>query len=188
MSTASDTNDTLLMMSLCKFYRDPSRMDHVIPIIEGVSDVSLRLIDFFVTGYVRRHNTTIPTVLSNGMTSQLNVHISYRAQLQAYSKHAFDCFRRRERILFCYATDKSIETTVGQLNFFRWLITHGVLKYIIANRAEIERDMIQTQKASQTQPTTEGATLAESAEIKEHSNPPEALMKRFPGTTTLTFV
>ena len=164
-----DPGDTLLMMSLCKFYQDPANMNRVIPIIDGQSDISLRLIDYFVTSYVRRQHVTIPT--PNG---QLNVHLSYRAQLQAYSKQAFDCFRRRQRILFCYATDKSIETTIGQLNFFRWLLSNSVLDYILGHRVDIERDMVQSQKASH---------LLDS----EQSEDVDALMKQFPGTT-VTFV
>ena len=34
-----------------------------------------------------------------------------------------------------------METTVGQLNFFEWAITDGVLKYIVDNREIIHRDM-----------------------------------------------
>jgi hypothetical protein len=173
----TDSNETLLTMALCKFYRDPSHMERIMPIIEGNSDVSLRLIDYFVTGYVRRHNTCVQTVLPNGMSSHLNVHLSYRAQLQAYSKQSFDCFRRRERILFCYATDKSIETTIGQLNFFKWLLTHGILDYVLEHRAEIEQDMVHNIKAPQVPMLP-----------SEQGNAAEALMKRFSGTTTLTFV
>lgn len=175
---SDDSNENLLTMALCKFYRDPQHMERIMPIIEGNSEISLRLIDYFVTGYVRRHNTCVPMVLPNGMPSQLNVHLSYRAQLQAYSKQSFDCFRRRERILFCYATDKSIETTIGQLNFFKWLLTHGILDYILAHRVDIECDMMHNSKSVQMSVQQPGNS----------DNAAEALMKRFSGTTTLTFV
>ena len=46
-----------------------------------------------------------------------------------------------ERIEFYYDDSKSITTTVGQLNFFRWAIENGVMNYITDNLSEIEDDM-----------------------------------------------
>lgn len=184
-------HEVLLMQSLSKFYRVTANMDIIIPIIDGNSDVSLRLIDYFVTGYVRRHNVSVTSTLPTGAPVQLNVHLSYRAQLKAYSKQTFDCFRRRDRILFCYAPDKSIETTIGQLNFFRWLITHGVLAYIQENRASIEADMVHVQKprsslspAATVGTDTPDRSLNVTPSLDSDDDP---LMKRFTGRTTLTF-
>lgn len=193
-------NETLLMVSLCKFYEDASNMERIVPIIEGTSDISLRLIDYFVTSYVKIHGTSIPMKLNNGMSSHLNVHLSYRSQLQAYSKQSFDCFRRHQRILFCYgeSSDKSIETTVGQLNFFRWLLTNNILEYITENKRVIEREMMQRQKSTSAvvrdpHQSMDGKDASKKDEIAppvigDTSSMPEALMRRFPGTTTLTFV
>ena len=72
---------------------------------------------------------------------QFIVYINYKSQLKAYSKKYFDPFCRRERIDFQYEKNKSIITTVGQLNFFRWAITNNVIKYIKNNLSEIEKDM-----------------------------------------------
>jgi hypothetical protein len=35
----------------------------------------------------------------------------------------------------------SIETTIGQLNFFKWAIENGIIKYIENNYSIIEDDM-----------------------------------------------
>jgi hypothetical protein len=140
-------NDRLLMTSLSKFYREPGNMQALLPIINGHSKVSLRLIDYFITNYVRKHNTIIPHEDPvTGTVTQFNVHLSYRAQLKAYSKQAFDCFRRRDRVLFCYDKGKSIETTIGQLNVFRWLISNNVIEYITDHLEEIDADMMCSQK------------------------------------------
>jgi hypothetical protein len=70
------------------------------------------------------------------------VHFHYKRELKAYSKRLFDPFCRRERISFQIRGQAPIEeTTVGQLNFFRWAIEMGVIRYIIAHVADIERDM-----------------------------------------------
>jgi hypothetical protein len=70
------------------------------------------------------------------------VHFQYKRELKAYSKRLFDPFCRRERIAFQVRGQPKIEeTTVGQLNFFRWAIEKGVIRYILEHSAEIEKDM-----------------------------------------------
>lgn len=177
--SAPTANERLLMMSLSKFYEDRKHMQTIIPIIEGQGGVSLRVIDFFVTNYVRRHNTSLTTSLANGMETQFNIYLSYRSQLKAYSKQAFDCFRRRDRILFWYDRNRSIETTVGQLNFFKWVLTHGILDYITANLAAIEVDMVQRT----SKPT--GGNEEHDDELKPTAT--NKNMKRLQGVTTISF-
>ena len=101
----------------------------------------LRIIDWFVTNYAKKHPITLKT--DDGM--HFNVYINYRSQLKAYSKHQFDPFRRRFRINYYYDKDKFVETTIGQLNFFKWLIEYNVLAYIQAHHEEIESDMTSSQ-------------------------------------------
>eukprot|EP00798_Chlamydomonas_sp_ICE-L_P025492 gene25492-11148_t len=90
------------------------------------SKISLRLIDWFVTNYAKTHNVVIHSPIAS---LPLNVYRQYRMQLKAYSKQQFDPFRRRDRILFHYGSE-NIETTVGQLNFFRWMIENRILEYV----------------------------------------------------------
>lgn len=142
----------LLMISLSKFYAQKSNINKLLAIIEPAdkkqeSRVSLRLIDWFVTNYSKKNNTII-TKERNNNVMHFNVYLSYRAQLKAYSKQLFDPFRRRDRITFWFDTDKSLETTIGQLNMFRWIIQNDILDYINNNIDDIENDMIQTQKSN----------------------------------------
>ena len=142
----------LLMISLSKFYAQKSNINKLLAIIEPAdkkqeSRVSLRLIDWFVTNYSKKNNTII-TKERNNNVMHFNVYLSYRAQLKAYSKQLFDPFRRRDRITFCFDSDKSIETTIGQLNMFRWIIQNDILDYINNNIDDIENDMIQTKKTN----------------------------------------
>lgn len=146
-------------MSLSTFYRDSDNIQRIIPIIHGKSSISLRLIDWFVTNYAKKRHIFIPiernAVLASPLVhcntdssanTHINVYLSYRAQLKAYSKQQFDPFRRRERIMFCYEKNKGIETTIGQLNFFRWLLTNRILDYIFQNAPDIEKDMNEQSK------------------------------------------
>ena len=65
----------------------------------------------------------------------------YKLKLKAYSKSRFDPFCRWERISIPYVEGKLIETTIGQLNFFKWAIENKIIDYIDANYADIEKDM-----------------------------------------------
>jgi len=119
------------------FYNQPGRLAEVVPILTGTSAVSLRLIDWFVTNYSKKFNVSY---LMDDRTFQ--VHFHYKRELKAYSKRLFDPFCRRERISFQIQGSAPIEeTTVGQLNFFRWAIEKGVIRYILEHLVDIERDM-----------------------------------------------
>jgi len=142
-----DSKD-LLMISLSRFYSTKANINKIIPLIEQKSDISLRLVDWFVTNYSKKNNTVI-TRERQGNIIHFNVYLSYRNQLKAYSKEKFDPFRRNEHIVFYYDVDKFIETTHGQLNFFRWIIQNDVLEYIKDNMEVIENDMLITQKQNQ---------------------------------------
>jgi hypothetical protein len=125
------------------FYNQPGRLEEVLPILTGASPVSLRLIDWFVTNYSKKFNVAYPLAEApDAPARQYLVHFHYKRELKAYSKRLFDPFCRRERISFQIRGQPPIEeTTVGQLNFFRWAIEKGVIAYILAHAAEVEHDM-----------------------------------------------
>lgn len=129
------------MNSLSKFYASKTNIEKIVPIINGKSEISLRLLDWFVTNYSKKTVTNIAI----GEES-VNVYLSYRSQLKAYSKQQFDPFRRRDRITFYYDKEDFVETTIGQLNFFRWVIQNNILEYIFENIKDIEKDMFSMQK------------------------------------------
>lgn len=134
-------------------------------IITGTSPLSLRVIDWFVTHYAKTKNTLYwindhtcemvehSTPQSSVTLRKFYLYLEYRAQLKSYSKIHFDCFRRHERISFVIDNTplRVIETTVGQLNFFRWAMQNNVLDYIRQHLAEIEEHMSTFQKKSKGQ-------------------------------------
>jgi hypothetical protein len=76
--------------------------------------------------------------------------LDYRAQLKSFKKFNFDAFRRHERITF-YIGDKTskiinedndyIETTIGQLNFFKWAFNNKIIIYALQNQKNIYENM-----------------------------------------------
>lgn len=142
-------NKNLLMVSLAKFFSDQTNIVKVMSIISGDSNISLRLIDWFVTNFSKKNGTIIVDNHAKNVT-HFNVYMSYRSQLKAYSKQQFDPFRRRDRITFYYERDKFTETTIGQLNFFRWVLENKILDYMEHHHNIIESDMITAQKENST--------------------------------------
>ena len=130
----------LLMSSLTLFFRDKVNLEKIMPIINGKSNISLRILDWFVTNYAKKYNISYNITVED-IIKKFIVHISYKSQLKAYSKKLFDPFCRRERIRFMDHNNNEIITTAGQLNFFRWVIENDIFNYISDNIDNIEKDM-----------------------------------------------
>ena len=120
MSTKYNTQNNLLLENLLLFY-NIQKLDKVINIINGKSKISLRLIDWFATNYSKKH-FIVYNIIENGKSRRFKVYQDYKLKLKAYSKKRFDPFCRWERITIPYKNNTYIETTIGQLNFFRWYI------------------------------------------------------------------
>ena len=137
------TQNTLLLNNLMKFYAENNNMEKILPIINGQSTLSLRLIDWFATNYSKKNYTVYNIKKKNGDERRFKVYIDYKLKLKAYSKKRFDPFCRWERITIPYDSDeeKFIQTTIGQLNFFKWAIENNVIEYIENNYTSIEYDM-----------------------------------------------
>jgi hypothetical protein len=129
--------EDLLMHSLSTFFSTPKNINTMLPVIHQKSNISLRLLDWFVTNYSKKNKTNYK--LPNNET--FNVHLNYKSQLKSYSKKQFDPFCRRNRIKFYYNNTDFVETTVGQLCFFRWSIQNKILDHVKINFDNIENDM-----------------------------------------------
>jgi hypothetical protein len=131
----------LIISSLQRFYSGRTDLNEIVELLKGTSDVSLRLIDWFVTNYSKAHSTSY---ILNGQ--EFVVYMNYKNQLKAYSKKLFDPFCRRERISFQIPGHEAFLTTVGKLNFFRWALEKGILEYIKGRQPEIEKEMNQAMR------------------------------------------
>jgi hypothetical protein len=140
----------LLMIPLTKYFCQKNNIEKLQEILEGRSDVSLRLIDWFVTNYSKKNNVMYNLKDFNAdnqpanFNDLFNVFNNYKSQLKSFNKKNFDPFCRRVRIHFYYTKDKFISTTVGQLNFFKWLLENHIIDYIKMHLKDIEADMIST--------------------------------------------
>ena len=130
------TQNTLLLNKLMEFYKKDNNMEKILPIINGESSISLRLIDWFTTNYAKQK-----FIVYTIGKKRFKVYIDYKLRLKAYSKRRFDPFCRWDRIAIPYKDDTHIQTTIGQLNFFKWALEHKILDYIMKNFDIIEKDM-----------------------------------------------
>lgn len=141
MSLQLTTQNGLLLSKLLEFYKKDGNMEKILPIINGESNISLRLIDWFATNYSKKYYTVYPLKQKNGEEKRFKVYIDYKLKLKAYSKRRFDPFCRWERITIPYEGDSYIQTTIGQLNFFRWALENKIIDYIEKNSKKINEDM-----------------------------------------------
>jgi len=138
MSKNINTQSDLLLNKLLQFYRENDNFDKMINIINGTSKISLRIVDWFVTNYSKK-NYIIYTLTNTN--ERFKVYNDYKLKLKAYSKKKFDPFCRWERIDVPYKNNTCIQTTLGQLNFFKWCIENEIIDYIKNNYEIIENDM-----------------------------------------------
>jgi len=149
-ATTYSTQNDLLLKNLLTFYKtdidgvydSENNLDQMLRIITGESKISLRIVDWFATNYAKKYYTlyTIDQSQDN-VHRRFKVYDDYKLKLKAYSKRRFDPFCRWERISIPYTDGKFIETTIGQLNFFKWALENKVVDYIESNYDVIEKDM-----------------------------------------------
>ena len=150
-----------VLFRLERFY-NKENIQKVKDILDGKSTLSLRLIDWFVTNYAKKYNTSYITKNQKHVI----VYLSYKSHLKAYSKKMFDPFCRSKRIKF-----QDFQTTVGQLNFFEWAINDEILDYIENNYNLIHSDMESRLKEEHNEINKKRHELSKSAtnSLKHHN-------------------
>jgi hypothetical protein len=138
-----NTQNDLLMRNLMDFYKNHENLNKMMRIINGESKISLRIVDWFVTNFAKKNYTIyeMPVSVESAETIRFKVYNDYKLKLKAYSKRRFDPFCRWERISIPYDNNSFMETTIGQLNFFKWAIENRIVDYIEENYQDIENDM-----------------------------------------------
>jgi hypothetical protein len=147
-SSTYTTQNDLLMKNLMVFYKtenngdNNNNLDKMLRIITGESKISLRIVDWFATNYAKKYYTLyVIEQTTDNIARRFKVYDDYKLKLKAYSKKRFDPFCRWDRISVPYRDNKCIETTIGQLNFFKWALENKVIDYIEKNYETIEKDM-----------------------------------------------
>ena len=140
MLKSYNTQNDLLLENILDWYNTTNNLQVMLNIINGESKISLRIVDWFATNYAKK-NFTNYLITKKNCEERFKVYDDYKLKLKAYSKKRFDPFCRWDRINIPYNENQSIQTTIGQLNFFKWALENDVIKYIEENYDDIEKDM-----------------------------------------------
>ena len=141
-----ESKQDVLLDSLRKFYAEAGHLRLLSDVLNNEAGISLRILDWLVTNYSKKKNIVYFVDGTDGFPAAFNMFLEYKSQLKAYSKRFFDPFCRRERLAFVDSEGRDFQTTLGQLNFFRWAITNGVVDFGAAHAPDIEADMMQSIK------------------------------------------
>ena len=158
------TQNSLLLKKLMEFYKKNDNINKILPIINGEHKISLRLIDWFVTNYSKKYYTTY-AIKIKGESKRFKIYVDYKLKLKAYSKKRFDPFCRWERITIPYSGNTGIQTTLGQLNFFKWALEYKIIDYINENLDTIEKDMNKRNSSSLNRKKTQVKTRKKRKEL-----------------------
>jgi hypothetical protein len=170
------TQNALLLSHLRRFFEHRPYLERMMQVISGETRISLRIVDWFVTNYAKKDYVVYE--LKNNV--RFKVFNDYKLKLKAYSKKKFDPFCRWSRIRIPFDAETEMETTIGQLNFFKWSIENGVLDYIEEHFEEIEQDMNNRNSLAKrrTAGTTASSTTTATEEEEESVDMAKTRKKR----------
>lgn len=121
----------ILLTSINTFYDDEKNRATLLTILDKTSGISLRNLEWFITNYAKKNNTSYTTRDGKLFT----VHCAYKSSLDGYSKKLFDPFCRAEKFAYTVpGTTYEIQTTLAQLNFIKWCIKNNIIDYISTNK------------------------------------------------------
>jgi hypothetical protein len=121
----------ILLTSINNFYSEEKNKSILLNILDKTSGISLRNLEWFITNYAKKNNTTYQT----GDGKLFTVHCAYKSSLNGYSKRFFDPFCRSKKFDYIVpGTSHEIQTTLAQLNFIKWCIKNNIIEYIYSNK------------------------------------------------------
>jgi hypothetical protein len=124
----------ILLTSINTFYDDEKNRTKLMSVLDKSSGISLRNLEWFITNYAKKNNTSFKT--NDGKL--FTVHCAYKSSLDGYSKKLFDPFCRAEKFAYTIpGTSHEIQTTLAQLNFIKWCIKNNIIDYIASNRSTL---------------------------------------------------
>jgi hypothetical protein len=165
-----------------KYYKKLSidKIKLMVNIIERKSNISLRLLEWFVTKYSKSRKLCL-NANSSCIETRFDIFISYKAQLKSYRKRYFDPFRRRVKFKYFFDKEKKISlcTTISQLNFFKWMFTNNIIDYVTTNYDILTNAMGKASKNEKDRKSTNTSSIKK-IDIKKNNRKEEI-------KTTLSF-
>ena len=120
----------------------------LVPILTGFHRVSIRVMDWYVTNYTKKHCTSY-LFESEKSSRMFHVHDEYNEKCNAQGRRLFDPFRRGPRVFFETSDGLMHESTLGQIFFWHWADVHGVLKNLEKDLHAVEKHQADMHAESQ---------------------------------------
>lgn len=133
--TKINVEDRLLAFKVVNYFNGNKCFNRVEKFITRESPISLRDLEAFVTKYAANHG-----LWYYHQGTEYVLHERYKAALTSYNKGLLDPFKRTQRVDIKYGS-KTIETTIGQLNFLRFLIDSKALDWLESNYKAIRVEL-----------------------------------------------
>ncbi|CAM9560901.1 unnamed protein product, partial [Phaeothamnion confervicola] len=89
-----------------------------------------------LTNYSKTH-----TIVVYNKGIPVDAFVDYRRRLHSWTKRNFDAFARRKRISLTFFGESQRESSLAQLNFFKYIIDRDLFQYCKDHRDEIEAHM-----------------------------------------------
>lgn len=173
------------LRSLDEWYTEERVACVLVPFCTQTSRVSLRVLDWLVTNYSKKHHI----VLRKQSTAPFNIHDEYEMARDQRRRSMLDPFRRQTKRLkevFLRVGDDILHTTVGQLNFLYWAEVSGVIAFALEHSVAIEQDMNESmQHAKRTKEAAKRIGL--SRKRSELSQKPTAVCFVYEGVVRMKF-
>jgi len=154
--------DRILLSSLETFFEEDSHLSAMMDVLKNQS-ISMRVLDWFVSNYAKKTNYFFVTEEGK----HFNIYLEYKSSLKSYSKRFFDPFCRGNRVEFEDQNGKKFMTTVGQLNFFRWVIKNNIIGECKKLLRHVEDDMAEAVRKRKVTDCAESRRELNKARIKQ---------------------
>ena len=158
MGHGVQTSDHILDQCLVKFFESNEDFFSTMhSICDKQRPLSLRVLDWLCTNFSKSRQS------ARTSGSKPEIYHQYKNNLKGFGKKHFDPFCRKTSFVL-KLHGKSMQTTYGQLNFFRWAFENDIVDFAVKNRCDIEDDMntkiTKSKQRSEKPQRTQLSTLA----------------------------
>nr|QYA18683.1 hypothetical protein KOM_12_415 [Clandestinovirus] len=161
VQTCTQKEAFLLKQVVTFFHEDSSRVQILQNFKSKHDGLSLRILEYSVIHFARTRQHLCPKISEGSHT----IYSNYLHHLKLHTKKYFDpCCRGSEDKRYfitlnpcpkngdcqgqCSQETERIDTTLRQLNFFRWAIQWGIIDYVVDHLDEIKKTMSKNGKRS----------------------------------------
>lgn len=122
--------------SCCKYFEENTKkLDVFLKVLNNKTtkkNINVKVIDYFISEYSRKNNIFIDDEA---------IHILYKNSSKTYSKKNFNPMRRGNKLSLTILGN-DINTSVSQINFFKWFTNYSIYDYIEKHLDKIYEDMV----------------------------------------------